>query len=266
MFVPLDVIQAAKILLVDDLNQAFGEHDHAVGPSAFKTLDHASDNRIHEALQFHRTLGKFLGNNGQRGPGGLADAECQMSGLSPHRDREIPARRGPRIYHEILQDFDAEMAGGLETEGRNAMRQIQVVVDGFRHMDDLHAALGARFQLQRGEGGIVAPDRDEAGDPETGQRGEDTIQVLRLLGRIRPRRPQMRASAKMNAADFFDRERMHMGGAAFHQPSEPVEKPQHFGAAHDTADRDGADHAVDAGGRPPSDQHADNRTRSTDHE
>jgi hypothetical protein len=64
----------------------------------------------------------------------------------------------------------------------------------------------------------------------------------------------------MDAADFLDGDRMHMRGAAFHEPLEPIEKTEHFRTAKDAANRDRTDDAVDAWSWPPSDEHADNGT------
>src|SRR5688572_23298199 len=89
--------------------------------------------------------------------------------------------------------------------------------------------------------------------------------MLRLLGGIRPGRTQVGAAAKVNAAHFFDRERMHMGRATFHQPLEPVEKAQHLGTSEDAADRHGTNHAVDARRWPSSDKHAHNGSLTTGH-
>ena len=87
--------------------------------------------------------------------------ERQVPGLASHGDDEIPPRRGLRVHHQVLHDVGAEMARGLESERVHERGQIEIVVDGLRHVDDVDAARRALFDLHRGIGGIVAADRDE---------------------------------------------------------------------------------------------------------
>src|SRR5689334_14215700 len=89
--------------------------------------------------------------------------------------------------------------------------------------------------------------------------------MFRLLRRIRPRGPQLRAAPEVNTADFFDRQGPHMFRAPFHQPFESIKNADHVTAAENTADRDRADDAVDAGCRPATDEHAHSRSQRTRH-
>jgi len=68
--------------------------------------------RIDDGLDPNR-LRKFLGNERQRRPRRLADAECQVSGLAPIAITKYPPRRRLRVNHEVLHDIDAEVSRRL---------------------------------------------------------------------------------------------------------------------------------------------------------
>ena len=85
-------------------------------------------------------VGELLGDDRERRAGRLADAEREVAGLAPHRDDDVPAARRPRVLHQVADQLDADVARGLEAEGRDVRRQRQVVVDRLRHV---HAADGA---------------------------------------------------------------------------------------------------------------------------
>ena len=95
-------------------------------------------------------------------PGGLADAEREVAGLAPHRDDEVPARGRLGVDHQVLDDLDADVARRLEAEGVDVRREVEVVVDRLRDVDDPDPAVGLLLELHRREGGVVAADRDEA--------------------------------------------------------------------------------------------------------
>ncbi len=160
------------------------------------------------------------------------------------------------VHHEILHDFHADMTGRLKAERRNPVRQIQIVIDRFRHMDDLDPADRSRFQFERREGRVVSADGDQTGNAETRQSRQHAIEMLGLSGRIRPRSSQIRPAPEVNAADFINRQGLHAPRVPFHQPFEAVDDPEDVTAAENAADRDGADHAVDAGSRPAPDQYS----------
>src|SRR5262249_4691967 len=137
MFVPLDMVQASQIMLVEDLDQSFRQNDDPVGSPPVKPFDDGADHQIDKTFELPRAFAKFFGNERQRRTGGFSNPECQVSGLASHGHGEIPPRGGTRIHHQILDDLDPEMAGGLKSEGGNPLRQIEVVVDRFGDMDDL---------------------------------------------------------------------------------------------------------------------------------
>ena len=149
MLIPFDMVQSPQVSRVKNLDQPFRQHDHPIGAPSTKPLDHRPDHEIPHTLESHRPLPKFLGNDGERGAGCLADSERQMAGFAPHRHNKVPARRGTGVHHEILDDLDGEMPGRLKAECRNAIREIEVIVDGLRHMHNLREPGRLFFQFQR---------------------------------------------------------------------------------------------------------------------
>ena len=150
----------SRSLWRDVEHDAFGDDGDAVAAAVAQALDDGAGQRVDDRLEPDR-LRELLRNQRQRRAGRLADAERQVSGLAAHRDHEVPARRRLRVDHEVLDDLDAEVARRLEPEGVDVGRQIQVVVDGLRHVDDADAAGGALFELHRRERRVVAADGDE---------------------------------------------------------------------------------------------------------
>ena len=101
---------------------------------------------------------KLFRDQRQRGAGGFADAQSEMAGGASHDDDEIPSAGGAGVLHEILHQFAAELARGLETERRYLARQRQVVVDGLRHVADTNTPARLFCHLAGGKHGIVAAD------------------------------------------------------------------------------------------------------------
>src|SRR5574337_635866 len=64
----------------------------------------------------------------------------------------------------------------------------------------------------------------------------------------------------MDPTDLLDREWPDLTITSFHEPFEPIDDPQHVRAAENTADRDRADHTINAGSRPTTDENADHRS------
>ena len=109
---------------------------------------------------------ELLGDERERRARGLADAEREVPGLAAHRDDEVPARGRLRVDHQVLDDLDADVARRLEAEGADVVRQIEIVVDRLRHVDDAERALRRLGELVGAERRVVAADRDEHADVE----------------------------------------------------------------------------------------------------
>ena len=152
---------------------------------------------------FRRTglPGELLGDHRQRRAGGLAHPEREVARLPAHRDDEVPARRRLRIHHQVLDDLDAVVPRRLEAERVHVVRQVEIVVDRLRHVDDADAALGLLFELHRRVGGVVAADRDQLRDVQPQQRDDRLLEVLGVERRVRPRDADVRSAAEVDAAD-----------------------------------------------------------------
>ena len=111
--------------------------------------------------RLHRRPANSSGMRVSVAPGRLPDPQGQMASLASHRDHEIPARGGLGVDHQVLDDLDAIVAGRLEPERVDVGRQVQVVVDGLRDVDNPDAPPGPLLELQGRIGGVIAADRDE---------------------------------------------------------------------------------------------------------
>ncbi len=146
------------------------------------------------------------------------------------------------------------MAGGLEPEGVDVGRQIEVVVDRLRDVDDADTAGGPLLELHGGERRVVAADGHELRHVEAEQRIDRLVEERRVLGRIGARDAEVRAAAEVDAADGVDGERDDVIDVALHDPGEAVADADDLDAFETRADRRRADHRVDAGGRATTDE------------
>ena len=149
------------------------------------------------------------------------------------------------------------MAGGLEPERVDVGREVEVVVDRLRHVDDADAAGGALLELHGGEGGVVAADGHELRDVQAQQRVDGLVEERRVLGRVGARDAEVRAAAKVDAADGVDRERHDMVDIALHDPGEAVADADDVEAFEPGADGRRADDRVDARGRATADENGE---------
>ena len=169
-----------------------------------------------------------------------------MPCLAAHGHDQVPARRRLGVNHQVLDQLDAHVPRGLEAEGGNAVRQVEVVVDGLRHVDDAQTPAGVRCQAHRREGGVVAADRDQLVDTELLECARGRLEVAWIPGRVGARDPEVRAAREVDATHRFDGQRQGTAGVALHQPFETVTNPDHADAAHQRTNGGRANHAVDA--------------------
>ena len=141
------------------------------------------------------------------------------------------------------------MARGLVAEGRNAVGEIQVVVDGFGNVHHPKFPWMLLVQAHGSEGGSVATDRDQVTDPQRFQSAANLLQVLRVFGGIGSIDANEGPTLKRERCDVFDGQRDDVFRVRCHQPFEPVSDPDNFPAVEPRTDRRRCDHAVDAWGR-----------------
>ena len=120
----------------------------------------------HSSSSGERPVRELLGDDRERGGGGLADAQRQVPGRPAHADDQVPAAGGAGVLGQVADDGHAEVAGRLEAEGRRRAGQRQVVVDGLGDVGDADRAAGPLVDLAGGEGGVVAADGDQGRDAE----------------------------------------------------------------------------------------------------
>ena len=184
VLVPLDVGELLQIAGIQLQHQPFGHDRDTVAPPLAPALDHRAGERVDDGLQPHALLGKRFRYQGQRGPRRLADAEREVPCLAAHGDQKVPAGGGLGVDHEVLDDLDAVVAGGLEAERLDVRRQVEIVVYGLRHVHDAQPARTDTLQLHGGERGVVAADGDELRDVQPQQRGDDVLEQLGVRRRI----------------------------------------------------------------------------------
>ena len=213
-------------------------------------LDDRAHQGVHDGLEAHLRPLELLGDQGEGGPRGLADAEGEVPGLPPHGDHEVPPRRGLGVHHEVLHDVHPDVAGGLEAEGVHVGRQVEVVVDRLGDVHDLHAASRLLLEPHGRVGGVVAPDGDELGHVQAQEGDHRVLEVLGVLGGVGPGDPDVGAPAEVDAAHLLDGQGGDPVHVAVHDPLEAVADPEHLHPFEHAADGGGADHAVDPGGGP----------------
>ena len=121
-------------------HDALGDHRDAVAAAVAQPLDDRARRACRRSSCSRIGGGELLGDQRQRRARRLADAEREVAGLPAHRDHEVPARRRLGVDHQVLDDLDAVVARGLEPERVDVRRQIEIVVDRLRHVDDADAA------------------------------------------------------------------------------------------------------------------------------
>ena len=171
-----------------------------------------------------------------------------------HRDDEIPARRGLSVDHQVLDDLNAVVAGRLEPEGVDVGRQVQVVVDGLRDVDDPDAPPDLLLELRGRIGGVIAADRDELPHVEPEERENGVLEMCGIAGGVAPRDADVRPASEMDPADALDGQAYDMVDVPLHEPLKAVRTPTT--STPSSSDRDGrrADDAVDARGGTARDQ------------
>src|SRR5262249_41037785 len=108
-----------------------------------------------------------------------------MTGCATHDDDEVPASRAAGIFHDVMDEFEAQLSSSLEAEGGNFSGQREIVVDGFRNMTDTDPT-GCLFgTLARRKHRVTSTNRRQVTDAEAIQGFNNTFQVFRFFGRVR---------------------------------------------------------------------------------
>jgi hypothetical protein len=182
VLVALDGADGAQILGRQVLDQPFGQHRRPVVVAVTAALDDRAGQHVDDLAEPDRRVAELLGDDAQRGAGCLADAEREVAGGAAHGHDQVPARGGARVDHQVLDQLRADVAGGLEAEGRDAVGQVEVVVDGLGHVHHAQPAAGLLGQRHRRKGRVVAANGQQLVDPQLFERGDRRLHVLRLPG------------------------------------------------------------------------------------
>ena len=216
-------------------------------------LDDRSLQDVGQSIEGDLWLRELLGDEGDGGAGGAADAEGQVTGVSAHDRDEEPPLGGGGVLHQVTDQLLAEVARRREAEGDDVARQRQVVVDRLRHVGD-GKTLQRLGQAGGAERGVVAADGEQVIDAEALERVGDLGDALRRLGRVGARGADDGAAVEVDARGVVDLQVDDVIGVALDQPLEAVVAAEHAEPVVTGLDRRGRDDRVDAGGRAPSDQ------------
>src|SRR5690606_14304954 len=121
VLVPLDIGVLFELLLVEVFHEPFGEHGDAVGAAVAQALDHGARHDVHDLAELDGRAAELLGDDGDGGARSLADAERQVPRGATHGDHEVPAVGGARVYEQVFDDVDADVARRLIPERGNAL-------------------------------------------------------------------------------------------------------------------------------------------------
>ena len=245
--VALDLRNASKNLRVETEDESLGDDRNPVAPSLRQSLDDGTGERVDDRLEAYPRRREFFPDQGQRCAGGLADAEGQVPCGPPHRNDKVPARRRLCVDHQVLDDFHAVVPRGLEAEGVDIRRQVEIVVDRLGDMDDLQPAGRRLLELHRRIGGVITADRNQTGNVEPQQGCNRILEMPRVFRGVCARDADVRAAAIVDTRDFLVRERRDVGSVAFHDPLEAIADSYDFDAFQDRANRGRGDDAVDPG-------------------
>ena len=207
VLVALDVLQPGELGRIELVDEPLGQHGDAVMTSHRPPLDDRALDDVADRGERNARRGTFLGDESERGSGRLADAEREVAGLAPHRDDHVPAARRPGVFHQVPDQLDADVPGGLEAERGHVRRQRQVVVDRLRHVDAADRAGGVFADVARRQRRIVAANRHEVCDARLLQRLDHGPRRLGRLRRVLPRGSEHRPSQQVHPRHVIDRER-----------------------------------------------------------
>jgi hypothetical protein len=176
--VPLDVGEAGQLARIELVDHALGEDGDAEVAAHRPPLDDRALDDVADLGEGHDVLRELLGDHGEGGAGGLADAQRQVAGLAAHGHHDVPAPRRARVLHQVPHQLGADVAGRLEAEGGYVGRQGQIVVDRLRDVDAPDGALRTLGNRPRRERGIVPPDGHEVRHTGLLQRVHDRLERL----------------------------------------------------------------------------------------
>ncbi len=236
-----------QLLGIEANGDALGDYGHTMPPPERKPLDDGAG-QDGDNLVERNFVSQFLGNERERRARSHTHAEREMSRGPAHGDHEIPAPRGLRVLHKVFNELGAELARGLEPEGRDPVRQRQIVVDRLRHVAHRDCTRGLLLHARRGVGGIVAADGHQVLDAEAGQRLDDIGHLFVTFRRVLARRPDDGPAACMDARYVLGMKRENVRGVAFREPLKAIADADHFKPLLPGLKGDRADHAVDPWG------------------
>ncbi len=254
MGVPFDVFQFLEILRFDSEHHPLGNHSNAILPAAAEALRNGADKRIDDISKPAGLVSELFRDERKSRSRRFSDSESEVAHFPPHGNDEVPAGSRLCIHHQVLDDFYTQMPGGLIAKGIDFGRKVEIIVDRLRDVNHLDPPRCFLLQFHRRKSGVITTDRDQPGHVEPEERDDRIFQMFRIERRIGPGNTDVGSSAKMDPAYALDRQGNDVVDVPLHDPAEAIADAEDFDAFESGADRGCTDHAVDAGGRPASDQ------------
>lgn len=120
--------------LAQFVEHAFGYDRRAVVHADDPALDDGRNHQTDDLVDGDRRFVEHFGNDDHRVVARLADTEGQVSGTAAHRRHDEPVAAGAGIDIDGPGDHRTLVFSRFVAEGRRAVGQRKVVVDGFRDM------------------------------------------------------------------------------------------------------------------------------------
>ena len=149
---------AARSSRPDALDDALGDHRDAVPLAEALALDDRADQRVDDrSLKRTPVVPNSSGISVSVAPAALPMPSARWPALRPIDTTMYHLRRRVRVDHQVLDDLGADVARGLEAEGVDVGRQVEIVVDRLRHVHDADPAGRLRSSSFIAEKAVSSP-------------------------------------------------------------------------------------------------------------
>ena len=136
VLVALDVLQPGELGRIELVDETLGQHrDAEVAPHRPPLDDRAFDD-VADAWQTARSAtAHSSATRVSVAPAALPMPSARWPALRPIATTTYQRRVDLRVFHQVSDQLDSDVPGGLEAERGHVRRQRQVVVDRLRHVD-----------------------------------------------------------------------------------------------------------------------------------
>ena len=154
-------------LIAHEVEHTLADDDNAVVDTQEFAFHYRADYQLDNGIEGHFRVVEHLGDDHHRAVASRRHAEGKVTRLTTHGRHHKPVATRTGIFVNGLNQMHGSIFGGVIAEGRAALRQRKVVIDGLRHVDvlDGEAAAGQELRDAVGRrGSVVAADGDQQFD------------------------------------------------------------------------------------------------------